>query len=185
MRQVDIKGFEDYQITDDGRVWNKKTNKWMKTRLNKNGYPRISFHKGDKVITLMIHQLVARHFVPNPDNLPVINHKDENPMNNIAENLEWCSVAYNNTYGTRIERMRQSTTGQKRPMTSVKMKNRIDESTPVCQYTTDGVFVAEFPSFGEVSRQFGVTKQTIFNCCNGISKTSCGYVWKYKNDQPN
>lgn len=185
MRQVDIKGFEDYQITDDGRVWSKKSNKWMKTRLNKDGYPRISFHKGDKVLTLMIHQLVAKHFVPNPDNLPIINHKDENPMNNNADNLEWCTVAYNNTYGTRIERMIQNTTGKKRPTTSVKMKNRIDESTPVCQYTLDNTLICEYPSINEAARKYNVVMQAISNCCRHKSKSSCGYIWKYKNEQPN
>lgn len=78
MKQIDIKGFERYQITDDGRVWSKKSNKWMKTRFNKDGYLRISFHNGNKVITFMIHQLVAKHFIPNPNELLIVNHKDEN-----------------------------------------------------------------------------------------------------------
>lgn len=185
MKQIDIKGFERYQITDDGRVWSKKSNKWMKTRFNKDGYLRISFHKGNKVITFMIHQLVAKHFIPNPNELPIVNHKDENKTNNNVENLEWCTVAYNNTYGTRVEKMKQNTKGQKRPITSIKMKNRIDESLPVCQYTKNGTFIAEYPSINDAARKFSVTMQAISNCCKHKSKSSCGYIWKYKNDQPN
>ena len=191
MRQVDIKGFEDYQVTDDGRIWSKKSNMFLEQRLDKDGYPRISIHKDGKVDTLKVHQLVAEAFIPNPENKPIVGHLKKLPNGledktaNEVWNLAWMTYAENNTYGTRIERVREKVRGQKRPHISEIMKNRIDESTPVCQYTTDGVFIAEFPSLAEVSRQFAVSKQAIFNCCNGKSKTSCGYVWKYKNDQPN
>ena len=181
MRQVDIKGFEDYQVTDDGRVWSKKSNKWMKQRLDRYGYPRISFHDGDKVLTFTIHRLVAKHFIPNPTNLPCINHKDECKTNNVYTNLEYCSVAENNAHGTRTQRASASMIGKSHQ----GVINREDESIPVCQYTTDGVFVAEYPSINDAARKYNVVMQAISNCCRHKSKTSCGYVWKYKNDQPN
>lgn len=69
-------------------------NKYIQVRLCKNG----------KIKAFLVHRLVAEAFIPNPDNLPCINHKDENPKNNQAENLEWCTYKYNNEYNGRIDK---------------------------------------------------------------------------------
>ena len=100
----DIKGYEGlYQISNKGRVKSLGNNKTKKEKILKprkcNGYFSVRLcKKGEKPKPFDIHRLVAEHFLPNPDNLPVVNHKDENKLNNNVENLEWCTFAYNTIY---------------------------------------------------------------------------------------
>lgn len=71
-------------------------------------YPQITITDNGKRKNVYIHRLVAEAFIPNPNNYPIINHKDENKQNNNVENLEWCSYLYNNTYGNRIKKARET-----------------------------------------------------------------------------
>lgn len=99
-----IKGYEGlYYITEDGRVYSSIQNKWLKTWVN-SGYLVVNL-QGRKSL---IHRLVAEAFIPNPDNLPVVNHKDENKLNSSVNNLEWCTYEYNNNYGTCKERRKET-----------------------------------------------------------------------------
>ena len=75
-------------------------------RQDKDGYLRVSLSKRGKSKGFGVHRLVAQAFIPNPDNLPQVNHRDENPSNNKADNLEWCTQSYNNAYGNRMNRVR-------------------------------------------------------------------------------
>ena len=88
-----IKDFEDYLITDDGKVISTKYNKRkiLKTFYQKNGYEQIKLSKNNKTYHKLIHRLVAEAFISNPNKLPEINHKDKNVKNNNVINLEWCS----------------------------------------------------------------------------------------------
>lgn len=103
----DCKGYKDlYQISNLGRVWSVKGQKILKGTVSKSGYLYVHLtskngqHKKERV-----HRLVALSFLPNPDNLPQVNHKDENKLNNCVCNLEWCSAKYNCNYGTRNARI--------------------------------------------------------------------------------
>lgn len=114
--QYDYTGL--YQISNFGRVKSldynhTKTHKILKLG-NSHEYKRIGLWKDGEKNYFVVHRLVATAFIPNPQNLPEVNHKDENPKNNRVDNLEWCSKQYNMTYGTRIDRTSQKTTGQKR-----------------------------------------------------------------------
>lgn len=97
----DIIGFEGfYQVSNFGKVRNCVTGKILKPGLQGKGYYSVTLkRKGYKV-----HRLVAIAFIPNPNNLPIVNHKDENKLNNNADNLEWCDNRYNCNYGTGVER---------------------------------------------------------------------------------
>ncbi len=90
-----IKGFENYSVSDLGRVRNDKTGRIMKTPCRKNGYPRVHLYDDMKGSCKTVHRLVAETFIPNPENLPQVNHKDGNKMNNSVINLEWVSFLEN------------------------------------------------------------------------------------------
>lgn len=102
----DIKDFDRYQVSNYGNVKSfkhKKDGKLLKLIKQKN-YLYVALSKNCKESRRLVHRLVAEAFIPNPDNLSEVNHKDENPMNNCVENLEWCTSKYNANYGTRNKR---------------------------------------------------------------------------------
>lgn len=164
-KSLDFLGYPNYSVTDDGRVFSldyRHTGKKneLKPRLYC-GYNRITLCKDGKVKYILIHRLVALAFIPNPDNLPIINHKDENPSNNNVENLEWCSIKYNNTYGTRLER------------------SAIARSKPIKQFSKDGIFIKDWINAREIERELGYKHSCISQCCNGKLKSAHGYIWRY------
>lgn len=75
-------------------------------KIQDDGYCNVTLSKNSNTKIFPVHRLVAEAFIPNPDNLPCVNHKDENKFNNCTDNLEWCTVAYNNSYGTKIDRFK-------------------------------------------------------------------------------
>jgi len=105
---VDIEGYEgQYQVSNTGYVKSVKRNRILKA-TNVHGYLQISLSDHGQIKKRLIHRLVAETFIPNLENFPQVNHKDENTMNNSVENLEWCTVKYNNNYGSRNSRISSS-----------------------------------------------------------------------------
>ena len=101
----DIPGYEGlYQVSNFGRVKSLRKAIIMSIRINKKGYSTIGLSKNGVFNRKSIHRLVAEAFIPNPDNLPQVNHKDEVKTNNCVENLEWCDNYYNLMYGTGNDR---------------------------------------------------------------------------------
>ena len=93
-------------VSNMGRVFSKDGHEFS-GRTRNDGYKRVSYKlKGGKEHQCYVHRLVARNFLPNPLNLPFINHIDENPSNNRVDNLEWCTAKHNSNHGTLIKRMR-------------------------------------------------------------------------------
>lgn len=167
----DIAGYDGvYQVSNMGRVksFNKGKERILKQGKSGKKYLQVCLCKDNKHKWIKIHRLVAEAFLENPNNLPCINHKDENPSNNNVQNLEWCDMAYNNSYGSRLERATKSLT------------NHPKKSKAVLQYSLDGNLIAEFPSTKEVERQFGFDQGGISACCLGKYKQMCGFKWYYK-----
>ena len=125
--------------------------------------------KGD-IKTEIVARLVAKTFLPNPDNLPEVNHKDENPLNNQLSNLEWCDGLYNKNYGTRNEKI------------SKVLKNG-PCSKPVLQFDLNKNLLMEHPSTIEIERLYGYKHSAIGRCCRGGRPTAYGYIWRFKNDE--
>lgn len=158
-----IKDYENYEVRPNGEVINIKTSRVLKPRKDKGGYLQVRLYKNGKSKTYRVHRLVAEAFIPNPENLPCVNHKDENKTNNNVENLEWCSVEYNNSYGTRSKRIGKTM------------------SKTVLQLRKDGSLVRVWPSTIEVQRQLGYGIGNISNCCNGKNHSAYGFKWSYTN----
>ena len=124
----DIPGYERlYQVSNLGNVRSLNYNRTGEIKLlkqipDKGGYKTIQLCKNGKPKHCKIHRLVAMAFIPNPNNLPAVNHKDENPSNNNVNNLEWCTIAYNNNYGTKKERLSESLRGENHPNYGKKVK---------------------------------------------------------------
>ena len=76
--------------------------------VHKLGYLQVALCNNGKIKHKMVYRLIAEAFLPNPDNLPQVNHKDENPFNKCVENLEWCTIEYNINYGTRTQKAIES-----------------------------------------------------------------------------
>ena len=119
-----IPGFEDYTVSNLGRVMNKH-GRIMKQSNHKQGYKLIGLKKDKKLYGKQVHRLVALAFIPNPDNLPQVNHKDECKNNNCVDNLEWCDAKYNINYGTGISR---SVASRKGIHLSEEHKRKISEA---------------------------------------------------------
>ncbi len=102
----DCKGYEGlYQVSNLGRVWNVSTQIYLKSFSHKQGYLRVTLKaKNGKYKKELIHRLIALVFIPNPNNYPCVNHKDEDTRNNCIENLEWCTHKYNSNYGNSLKK---------------------------------------------------------------------------------
>ena len=162
----DCKGYEgSYQVSNLGRIWSIKGQRYLKGCEDKDGYLRVNLTaKNGKVKMERIHRLVAIAFISNPLGLPVVNHKDENKQNNTVDNLEWCSHQYNNTYGTRIDRQKE------------KIK------IPVIQCDINGNYINEFESINDAADSLNILACNISNCLKGRQKSTPRglYTWKYK-----
>lgn len=172
-----IKDYPNYIVSNLGRVKNSK-GRILKLCLIKDGYYQLCLSKDGISRHHLIHRLVAEAFIPNPNNYPIINHKDENPSNNCAENLEWCTHKYNMNYGNCNKRRSKSLKGKIPWCKGKKITNR--KTKMVLQYNLSGILVNVYKSIKEIYETQGFSKGNICQCCNGKNKTAYGYIWKYK-----
>ena len=161
---VDIKGYEGiYAITSCAKVWSYKTKRFLRTHKTVKGYEKVYLYKDNSVKHPTIHKLVATAYITNSNNLPQINHKDENKENNSVNNLEWCTNKYNSNYGTRNERMAKA----KRKKVFCIELNKI------------------FDSGIQAQKELKICSARISECCSGKFKTAGGYHWKYVDEISN
>ena len=173
----DISGYEGYyQVSNLGNVKsmermverknNETGNLSLKSRILSlntypKGYKKVTLRKNNTSKSFFGHRLVAEAFIPNPNNYPYVNHKDENPSNNHSDNLEWCTNEYNMSYGTLGYRI------------------SLAKSKQVFQFDLDGNFLNTFYGVNVASRITNISSTSIVNCCNGASRSAGGFLWSF------
>lgn len=164
-----IKDFEElYLIYDDGKVWSIKRKQYLKQEMMNTGYFRVSLYKNGTIYHKFVHRLLAETFIPNPDNLPCVNHKDENKQNNTLSNLEWITQKDNTNYGTGLARRVQ------------QQINNPHRSRRVVQYDLDFNEIRKYPSIMEAERQTGYANTNISKACKETRRTVGGCYWRYE-----
>lgn len=152
----------------DGRT-RKLRSRIMSQHNGTNGYKQVYLSRDGKNHMRMVHRLVALAFLPNPEGLPEVNHKDERKTNNAVENLEWCTTKYNANYGTSIRR---------------RIRTRRDKGQRVLQFTKTGDFITEYASIADACEAVNGNAAFISRCL--YKKPRCpsayGFVWRFKGE---
>ena len=162
----DVVGYEGlYKISNLGRVMSlykgtklRKKVAILKPNIRENGYESVSLYMNKKKRGYLVHRLVAMAFIPNPDNLPAVNHKDECKTNNTPENLEWCTVRYNNCYGT------------------ARIRHALTNGRPVIQMNGYRMEIARYKTLSIAEELLGLC--SISEAIKGNHKCG-GYLWKF------
>ena len=159
---VKIDGFDNYEVSNLGKVRNMKSGRVLKPKPHKDGYLRHGLYKNNKQKTLLLHRIVATAFIDNPEAKPQVNHIDENKTNNDLSNLEWCTAKENSIYGTRTKRIAEK------------------HFKKVIQLDLNDNVLNEFESIKQAGQETGVSRCSISSCCNGKIKSAGGYKWRRK-----
>lgn len=180
----DVVGFEGrYIVSSFGRIASlsasytqgenvcRRKPQLIKGRTGTSPYPSVVLSNGERGRRqILVHRIVASAFIPNPDNLPYINHKDENPRNNSIDNLEWCTQSYNCNYGGHNERMAKT------------ISETAYQKTKVVQLSLDGEYITTFDSIKEAADNLGIQRASISICCRKPNRTGRGFKWMYLSD---
>lgn len=170
----DIKGYEGlYQVSNLGRVKSLKRitkipnakriekEKILKSHVNKeSGYIYVILCSKGKTKGFRVHRLVAQTFIPNPNNLPQVNHKDEYKSNNCVDNLEWCSSKYNNNYGNK------------------RIKSQKARYKKIIQCDLEGNYIKTWNSIKQASEVLNISNTSISKCLNNKRNKAGNYIWK-------
>lgn len=158
----EITGYEGlYQVSNEGEVKNLRLNIIMKPSYCKGGYLKVKLSTNGKQKTIQIHRLVAENFIDNPQSKPQVNHKDCNKINNHVNNLEWATAQENIDHA-----IKNGLIGEQ----SSKEVFKIDRK---------GNVLHKYSSMKEAARDNNCFSSNIYKACNGLIKTTGGYIWRY------
>ena len=178
----DVKDFDNYMISNKGRVKSKErisiakgTNYIRKEKILHYGIHKLGYlyvylynNNGNNKKKMYIHRLVANAFIENTNDYKEINHIDGDKQNNCVENLEWCNRSMNvkHAYQNNLEK---------------KLIGKLNhKSKAIKQFTKDGEFIRNWESINLANKSLNIT--SVGSCCRGDNKTAGGYIWRYAND---
>lgn len=174
----DIEGYEGrYMISNLGNVMsmNYRGHGYAKLLVPKvNNYGRLWVElRGEPGIKhMLVHRLVGQAFIPNTNNFSEINHKDENPQNNVVDNLEWCTGLYNKLYSK--VRHPERYLNRKPPK---KYRRMIDKA--IIQTDLEGNEIRYWQCARSITKELGMSQTSITQCCDGKRHTAYGFKWRY------
>jgi len=155
--------YTNYIIFPDGRIFG-MNGKFLKTSKDDQGYARVALVANKKRKSEMVHRLIAQTFIPNPQNLGMVNHKDGVVTHNHVENLEWV-------------------TGSRNTKHAYEQKLQRKAYKPVIQFTKGGDFVRRYPSIKDAAVAMGVTRGSMTDVCRGKYRSCKGYIFKYEEEK--
>lgn len=124
----------------------------LKPCITNSNYKQVLLCNNGIMKAKKVHRLVAETFIPNPNNLPEVNHKDENKLNNCINNLEWCSSKYNMQYS---------------------------QAKKINQYDLQNNFIKQWNCMNDIQRELGIKVQLISRVCNGKQQKTHNYIWRF------
>jgi len=175
-----IAGYEGlYEVSNMGRVRSiTRYKKVIKPTITNSGYYQYQLWHNGTYRTGLAHRLVAKAFVPNPDNKPVVNHIDENKLNNFVSNLEWVTHVENCRFGTAIKRRTAHLDYSKR---RINNKHQIEVvSKPIIQLDENGNQLCRWESITKCAAAIGVSRSAIGNAIKRGGKTRQGFRFCYE-----
>ena len=155
--------FKDRSGKDNERI---QYSRIVRVHNNGRGYLFALLWKNGDVKREYVHRIVASAFILNPQNLPQVNHKDENKLNNQADNLEWCTSKYNNHYNNRHAK-------------NIKARKDNGNCRVIIAYDLYGNFVKRYDCSLELEKD-GFNRRNVYKVCNGKAKTHNGYIFRFK-----
>ena len=157
-----MKEHNNYEVSNYGKIKNKKTGRILKTTISYKGYERFIVYIDKKPKCFYIHRVVANNFLNNPNNYKEINHINENKLDNRVYNLEYCTSKYNANYGKRNEKVSKNQSKYK-----------------IIQKDKNGNILKIWDNVWDLTHQTKFRKDNISHCCRGKYKYAYGYKWEY------
>jgi len=197
----DVENYEGlYQVSTCGKVKSLKrldsvgrriNEKILKPAIRSDGYLVVVLYRAGDGKQFPVHRLVAIAFIPNPKNLPEVNHKDEDKCNPHVKNLEWMSHRANSNYGTarlrsvantdwerRTANINWAKTVLKHDYVAIGKKN----GKPIRQFSKHDELIMEFDGARQASRKLNIAHQSITACCKGRKRSAGGFIWRYREE---
>lgn len=176
-----------YEVSSNGRVKSLTRNingrtytgKMLKLVADRNGYVRVKICRKRKIERLLVHRIVAKVFLPNPENKPVVDHIDGNPQNNNVKNLRWATHKENQNNPVSLSRFRQAKAG-KCIADWIRQKGNTSARKAIIMLDKDGNELATFPSLTQAQEKTQIAASSISAVCKNKRPSAGGYKWKYK-----